>query len=150
MQTIIAIDPGTHASAFVIWTGGAITGCDIVPNHELIRVLNNNANEHTLVAIEMVACYGMPVGKETFETCLWIGRYVQVAEQERAPVRLVYRNEVKTHLCHSARAKDSNIRQALIDRLGQCGTKKQPGPLYGIASHKWAALAVAIYVQDNP
>jgi hypothetical protein len=41
------------------------------------------------------------------------------------------------------------VRQALIDRLGLQGTKKAPGPTYGIKSHEWAALAVAVYGWDQ-
>jgi hypothetical protein len=47
------------------------------------------------------------------------------------------------------RAKDANIRQALIDKIGPQGTKAQPGPTYGIKSHSWAALAVAVYAAQN-
>ena len=61
---------------------------------------------------------------------------------------LVYREDVKLHLCGSPRAKDANIRQALIDRWGgkaeAVGTVKKPGPLYGVKSHAWSALAVAV------
>jgi len=52
-------------------------------------------------------------------------------------------------LCGSVRAKDSNIRQALIDRVGPQGKKHSPGPTYGLAKHDWAALAIAIYVSDH-
>ena len=59
------------------------------------------------------------------------------------------------HLCGSAKAKDSNIRQAIIDRYGgdpkRCiGTKKAPGPLYGISADQWAALALALTAAENP
>jgi hypothetical protein len=40
------------------------------------------------------------------------------------------------------------VRQALIDRLGPQGTKKNPGPTYGMRSHLWAALAVGVYAWD--
>jgi hypothetical protein len=56
---------------------------------------------------------------------------------------------VKLHLCNSPRAKDGNVRQALIDRVGPQGTKKGQGPTYGIKSHEWAALAVAVYGWDK-
>jgi hypothetical protein len=101
--------------------------------------------EYDLCACEMIASYGMAVGKEVFETCVWIGRFVEIAYE---PVQLVYRRDVKLHLCHSPRAKDANVRQALIDRLGPQGTKKNPGPTYGMKSHLWAALAVAVYAGD--
>jgi hypothetical protein len=93
------------------------------------------------IAIEMIASYGMAVGADVFQTCVEIGRFVEVAEGN---VSLVFRRDVKMHLCGSARAKDANIRQAMLDRLGPVGTKKAPGPLYGVKSHIWAALAVAI------
>ena len=47
------------------------------------------------------------------------------------------------------RAKDGNVRQALIDLIGEQGTKKNKGPTYGISSHSWAALAVAVYTANN-
>jgi len=97
----------------------------------------------------MVASYGMPVGKEVFETCVWIGRFMQVWHDPDA-VRLIYRRDVKLHLCGSARAKDGNIRQALIDKLGPQGTKKAPGPTYGVKSHAWAALALAVTAAECP
>jgi hypothetical protein len=99
------------------------------------------------LAIEMVASYGMPVGREVFETVRWIGRMQQVWHNPEA-VRFVYRQDVKLHLCGSPRAKDANIRQALIDKLGPVGTKAAPGPLYGIKSHVWSALAVAVTAFD--
>lgn len=41
------------------------------------------------------------------------------------------RLKVKVHLCHDSRAKDANIRQAILDRFGgkavAIGSKRQPG-----------------------
>jgi hypothetical protein len=34
------------------------------------------------------------------------------------------------------------------ERRAAMGTKKAPGPLYGVASHAWAALAVAVAAQE--
>jgi hypothetical protein len=64
-------------------------------------------------------------------------------------VELIYRKDIKLFLCGTMRAKDANIRQALIDKIGPQGTKAQPGPTYGIKSHSWAALAVAVYAAQN-
>jgi hypothetical protein len=99
----------------------------------------------------MIACYGMPVGAEVFETCVWIGRFLQRWE---GPYSLVYRREVKLHLCDSARAKDANVRQALIDRFGPgkqkaIGLKASPGPLFQIKADLWAALGVAVTFADR-
>ena len=61
----------------------------------------------------------------------------------------LFRKDIKIHLCGTMKAKDANIRQALIDKHGKVGTAKNKGPLYGISSHLWSALAVADYATDN-
>jgi hypothetical protein len=101
---------------------------------------------HT-VACEWIESYGMAVGQEVFRTVAGIGWLAGTIGTE---VRLVPRKSVKMHLCQSMRAKDANIRQALIDRCGVVGTKKAPGPLFGVSSHYWAALAVAVYAAETP
>ena len=68
------------------------------------------------------------------------------------PISRIGRKAVKIHLCGSMRAKDPNIRQALIDRYGgssAIGRKATPGPLYGVAGDVWAALAVAVTHADT-
>jgi hypothetical protein len=93
----------------------------------------------------------MAVGAEVFETCVWAGRFIERwYRNPRRPTHLrVYRRDVKLHLCGSMRAKDANVRQALIDRYGPgkekaIGRKAAPGPLYGISGDCWAALGVAV------
>ena len=139
---ILALDPGTTQSAYVLFDGRRVLDAAILPNTQLIEILAAGKIACDILACEMIASYGMAVGREVFETCVWIGRFTQA---HRGPHRLVYRKDVKLHLCNSPRAKDGNIRQALIDKYGITGTKKNPGPLFGISSHAWAALAVADY-----
>ena len=144
MSLILAIDPGTTHSGLVILKDGRVTSAQISTNAEILEELAIHST--TPVAIEMIASYGMAVGKEVFETCVWIGRMEQVAGPER--VRRIFRKDVKMHLCGTTKAKDTNIRQALIDLYGgkaeAIGTVKKQGPLYGVKSHAWAALAVAV------
>jgi hypothetical protein len=64
----------------------------------------------------------MPVGAEVFETIYWSGRFAEAYGVEHDA--RITRIDVKMHLCHSPRAKDGNVRQALIDRFGKPGTKK--------------------------
>jgi hypothetical protein len=136
----LAIDPGPTRSAFVRWDGQRVVDSAWCDNEEIRDVIAMNRRKGP-IAIEMIASYGMAVGADVFQTCVEIGRFVEAAQGN---VSLVFRRDVKMHLCGSARAKDANIRQALLDRLGPVGTKKAPGPLYGVKSHIWAALAVAI------
>lgn len=153
---ILAIDPGTEQSGWCTLDGGRVIGSGVMPNAEMLDNLRQAFWCDYRLCIEMIASYGMAVGREVFETCVWIGRFQQAWHAPEA-VELVYRRDVKLHLCGTAKAKDANIRQALLGlfpRTGggktpQVGTKAQPGPLYGVSSHAWPALAVAITARDT-
>ncbi|MDP3703585.1 MAG: hypothetical protein Q8R78_04295 [Candidatus Omnitrophota bacterium] len=100
------------------------------------------------IVFEQIESYGMPVGREIFATVFWTGRFYQAALGYVQDVVQLPRRAVKLHLCQSARAKDSNVRQALIDRFGGLekarGKKASKGPLYGLKADEWSALAVAV------
>lgn len=148
---ILAIDPGPELSAFILMDGSRIMNRGQIVNTSMrYNLAGVWRDARTTLAVEMIASYGMPVGREVFETCVWIGRFV---ERWEGSAEYVYRKDVKMHLCGSMKAKDANIRQALIDRFGgkekAIGTKKSPGPLYGIKGDEWAALAVAVTYADT-
>ena len=147
---LLAIDPGTERSAWVTYNG-LPRQFGIEENDELLDVLRHHDSHGRLagvdtVVIEKIESYGMAVGAEIFETVFWTGRFSQAA---LVPVFRLPRREVKLQLCDSVRAKDANVRQALIDRFGPVGTKKDPGPLYGIKADIWAALGVAVTFADQ-
>lgn len=148
---ILAIDPGTEVSGAVMLDGERVIDSGVLPNAEVLDLLRSTCRPGVAIACEMVACYGMPVGAEVFDACRWIGRFEQVCWPR--PIAMVYRRDVKLHLCGTVRAKDANVRQALVDRWGgkarAIGTSKRPGPLYGVKSHAWAALGVAVTVRDT-
>ena len=147
-MTILAIDPGPEESAFVLFDGEGVLRAQCWPNADVLREIEIlNERDHDLpLAIEWITHMGMPAGRELFETCYWVGRFAQA--HSRMPVTRISRVEVKLNLCGSARAKDPNIRQALLDRFGgkeaAIGRKASPGPLYGVSGHAWSALAVAV------
>lgn len=158
--TVLAIDPGNTESAYALIDQATRRPLDFakIPNDELLALLCGEdawlGSAADVVAVEMVASYGMPVGADVFETCVWIGRYQQALAGIRA-VDLVKRHPVKLHHCHSAQAKDSNIAQALKDRFAPGernhgkGTKADPGWFYGFAADVWQAYALAVYVADT-
>lgn len=145
---ILAIDPGNERSAYVVYETGKILQFASTSNKVILELMK--IIEADELAIEMIASYGMSVGKSIFDTCVWVGRFVQ--QWEPKPWSRVYRHNVKMHLCHSMKAKDGNIRQALLDMYpatggGKCpqiGIQKKPGPLFGISGDVWSALAVAV------
>ncbi len=140
---IIAIDPGTNKSAFVVYDqDDGIVSAGTFPNEELLLRLRLNEERCALVVVEMIEGMGMAVGREVFETCVWIGRFIDSFE-DGYHFEFVTRREEKLLLCGSMRAKDKNVRQALIDMHGGRGNKKNPGPTYGVTGDAWSALAVA-------
>jgi hypothetical protein len=145
-SVVVGVDPGTDKSAFAIFDGRKVISHGIEENCHL---LTYSMWARKQVYCEMIASYGMAVGASVFSTCVWIGRFIQNATVQGGNVDLVFRRDIKLLLCNSARAKDGNVRQALLDRLGPQGTKKAPGPTYGVKSHEWAALAVAVYGWDQ-
>jgi hypothetical protein len=158
VSTILAIDPGNTHSAYVIIDPATRRPVKFakVPNDDLLDILDDYYSGRR-VYIEMVASYGMPVGADVFETCVWIGRFVEAYAQVAGvhAVTLVKRNPIKLHHCESSKAKDANITQALVDRFapGQPnrgkGTKSNPGWFHGFAADIWQAYALAVYAADT-
>ena len=151
---ILAIDPGNTQSAYCMIEDYKPKEFGKIDNLELKALLHRRtAYEHVdNCIIEMVASYGMAVGREVFETCVWIGRFT---EASCAPVEYIYRIEEKLAICHDSKARDSNIRQALIDRFAKHdfktgkGVKKNPDFFYGFAKDVWSAFCVGTVWLDK-
>lgn len=155
-MTLLALDPGPTRSALVVLVQGVPMNTVLESNDYVCGVLHSWAARDSTLVVEQVQSYGMSVGAEVFETCVWTGRFVEAWARGTVPLREWHRlprRAVKLHLCGQARAKDSNIRQALIDRYGgkeqAIGRKANPGPLYGIKADLWQALALGISWQDG-
>lgn len=174
-MTIIAIDPGNQESGWVV-----IDETDAHPlaagkwnNQRLLDVILDDPTElldlgdlgtspargddylDTLV-IEMVASYGMPVGAEVFDTCVWIGRFTQAWEDcDNTVVETILRPDVKLHHTGWRGSKDSNVTAALVERFapGQRnhgkGTKAAPGFFHGFKADIWQAYALAACFWDR-
>lgn len=158
---ILAIDPGNTES------GWCIIDADRRPlffgknsNEKVLRIIAAATGDLDLhashVVIEMVASYGMPVGAEVFDTCVWIGRFTETNRRRTGRLAdLVKRQPVKLHHCHSPKANDATVKQALVDRFahGQKnygkGTKDQPGWFHGFKADIWQAYALAVYYADT-
>jgi hypothetical protein len=150
---LIAIDPGPIQSAFVEWDGKTPSAFGIHENNYILEILKDPENSSfDKMVIEEVQCYGMPVGKSIFETVFWSGRFCEACwcEYFRVP-----RKDVKMHLCHSMRAKDSNVIQALADRFAPFeknkgkGTVKDKKFFFGFKKDIWQAFALGVAFWDQ-
>lgn len=146
---ILAIDPGNIESAYVVLNKEyKPLKFEKIDNYAMLEVIKQDYECDTVV-IEKIASYGMSVGQTVFDTCIWIGRFTQLAYENNKSVEYVFRAEEKMDICHSMKANDTTIRQALKDRFGEVGTKKNPGFFYGFKKDIWAAMSTGVVYLDK-
>ena len=146
---VLGIDPGPEHSAYALLRpGGEVYQTETLSNLEMLDAFA--LMQYDRIFIEMIASYGMAVGSSVFDTCVMIGRFWERSwyARGRDPI-LIYRKDVKMYLCGNTKAKDTNIRQAIMDLHGSTraraiGTKKYPGPLFGVSGDQWSAIGVAL------
>lgn len=155
-RPVLALDPGHTRSALVLIENGRPTWFALDSNDVIRDLLMDdsaagpNFTGHEHLVVEQIESFGMAVGAEVFETVFWAGRFV---EAWGGTWSRLTRRAVKLHLCGQSRAKDANVRAALLNHYGPgkekaVGVKRAPGPLYGIKLDLWAALAVGVtYVE---
>lgn len=146
---LIACDPGTYDSGVVVIGGGdRILLAEQMPNEDFIGYMKDWPSWH--VVIERLHGQGKNIGRETFEACEWVGRFVQAAGPER--VTLIRRVDLRFHWTGDTSGDDAALKRAVMDEYGgkeiAIGSKKNPGPLAIIKSpHCWQALALGLAYQ---
>ncbi len=159
---VLAIDPGSAQSGWALVNpDGTPAASGVLPNGDVLELLATPA--WGAVAIECIEPrYGLQAGWEVLDTARWLGRFEQAASESGCRVALLQRSSVLRHLgVATSRRKgepkvsaDAGVRAALLDRHGgrdaAIGRKAAPGPLHGVSSHAWAALAVGVTWLDRP
>ena len=155
-EYILAIDPGNEYTAYVLMDNATYKPieCAKVPNAEFRVKLAEHCMNIALkeVVMELVGHYGtgMPAGRTVFDTCYESGRFIEIIYHcTRQEAHSMLRASVKTIICGTPRAKDSNVIQALKDRFGDKGTKKNPGWFYGFKADCWQAYALGVAWLDK-
>jgi len=96
------------------------------------------------IAVEMLVSYGTLQGNSVYDSILMVGRVQEIALQKDIPVTLVPASIKASTICHRSRGvKRADMNAELTRIYGGKGTKKNPGPLYGVSKHAWSSLAVA-------
>lgn len=159
-RVIYGIDPGPEKSAIAKLHHAETGALGHKDNGEALGSLMYAVNRAShlnlitagaqapIVAIEDFSGFRLELGPTSFSTLKWIGRFWQAADSLGARVMLIERRTIKMRLCASMRAKDGDIARAVRLKLGEPGTKKAPGPTYGITGHCWQALAVAVVAAE--
>jgi hypothetical protein len=150
---VFAIDPGATHSALVVLEDTTVHLAIDMENTQLLReyLIGRTFEPTHVCVIEQVDNVSV-AGRELFRTVFWSGRFYQAWVQGGNSVVELPRRDVKLALCDSLRVNDGNIRTVLLDKWGgpkaAVGSKKIPGPLYGLKGHHWQALALAVTFQQ--
>lgn len=158
---ILAIDPGSEKSAWVILDDGQIECCRIDLNEDMVCDASHEIYDSDIdhLAIEYTKAYtlqfkgknGSFFPQQVLDTARWVGRFEQAFG---GPFTEIDRRQVKQALSVPPNGSDAHVKAALYDRFGDgtrksvVGTKKNPGPCYGMKADLWQALAVAVTFAD--
>lgn len=147
---ILGVDPGPEKSAYIEWDhiNKKIYNIGIVNNKDFIsNCIRYNQFKHNLfLAIEVPKIFGNKVWQQVIDTAFIAG---QIVGKINFPFKKVAPNEWKLHITGKRGANDQLVKQALMARFGPKGTKKNPGKLYGLKTHLWDTLGIAVYVGDT-
>lgn len=151
---IIGIDPGNELTAYCLCDYDTLKPISFgkVGNEVIMSDVLPKINDYAIdcVAIEHFQGYGMPVGKEVFETCYFIGRMLERIAHIQSNVKIlpIYRKDEKLAICGNLKANDTIIRHNLIDMFAKHdlkngkGTKGKPDWFYGFKADCWSAYAI--------
>jgi len=173
------VDPGTDKSGFVLFDNidKRVIFSDDLRNEIILSILRiegdfpmiPNVETWEIFFVEDIESMGLVVGNSIFQTVKWIGRFIEAYEYSTKKKAVgILRGDEKITLCGAKTfvnpktgsrkaVTDANIKSAVIERflplgggkIPQVGTKKEPGPLYGVKGHCWQALAVLITGLEN-
>jgi len=149
-QYVMGIDPGPTESAYaIIRPDYTIVRAAKVPNRDLqVEDRYSDSRDGLVhVAIEGLACYGRPVGRETFETAYMVGRVCERAEAAGIPWTIYARPVYANAIAGCGKVTDAVLYQALRLRFG---SNSKGGPLYALRGHSdlRSAFAIAAYWLD--
>lgn len=163
---VLGIDPGTRESGYVLYSHDGprvVESGDGVPNEIIRERLRQNQFGATHCAIETIETFMLRVGRDVFETCIWVGVFKEAWERQGKDAYLVNRGDEKIVMCGAKTFKDPDtgkqqkVNDAMIASAcraafpptgggsrPEVGIKSHPGPLYGVKGHSWQALAVVL------
>ncbi len=156
---VLGIDPGPTTSGLVLYelvgTGspGRVVRSYKEATLEQVRMELGalsvaKALHDTQVEVVLECTQAGPPSTQVVKTTEVVGRLMEACDGKLLTWHAYYRREVLQALnCARKGNKDSLVRLACIelhggDRAAAIGTKKNQGPLYGVASHAWQALGV--------
>lgn len=160
-MVIAGIDPGSRYTGFVIYDDekNRVLLAEVHDSEKQFRspaYYTHQAIKYKVdqVFLEMPKGRGAKtVGEPIIQTAFMTGSFFAYFTISGFDVHLILRFQVVKFLGDWCKSRgetlprsrgDSWVSSVLLDYVGPKGSKKQPGPCYGVKSHAWAALAVAV------
>lgn len=151
---VLAVDPGPTTSGVVVYDGARVLYAakdDTIA--DVYAIIGSFAGCLQLVACERVQSYGI-AGASLLRTAEVYGGIRRTAEVAGLPFAGIYRRDVCNALHVKGKGRDQQVRQRMIEMHGgskaeATGTKRAPGPLYGVTSHAWQALGLAVVARER-
>lgn len=157
---IVAIDPGPKTSGIVRWRPSELRVVQSSSQYDtkaMLEGLRTGSLECYRLLVEDMQPMGV-VGRDVIDNAKLVGRIEEILEERGKQFRLVRRSWVKITLCGSSRAKDPHLTRVVKDMVREMHgldddrqlrgrvskTVNEPGPLYGVSGHAWAALALVM------
>lgn len=150
---ILAVDPGSETHGVVLYNAASrrLSWVDKAASIEDIC-----SRMHSMwadgvpyrVVVERVTAQQY-AANSLLRTAEWGGYIMAEAKGCGAPFLWLTRSQVLTELHVSGGSRDAQVRARMIELHGgskeaAVGKKAAPGPLYGVTSHAWQALGVAV------
>lgn len=164
---ILAIDTGSHDSAYVLYNEDTqqLADKNKLPNLQCIQKFKKYLDKGQIskVLIEQTSSNGIPVGMEVFMNCEIIGFFVGFLKQYPVSVELIFRKTVKMALCGAIRkVTDASVNLMVREEFGEDNTQKRPNLFYfndevkennglqWMNNDVWASLAIILtYLRDK-
>jgi len=117
MNTILALDPGSTRTGWCLFDldNGVPVKWGDDENGKVTNLIERDWNP---VVCEFPYPRGQTPSWQLFETCEWAGRFHQVVSERAGGFIKMDRDDIKKCICGSSRAKDPQVRKALIDIFG--------------------------------
>lgn len=158
MCKIIGITPGPRTSGQVVvddtaWPPTVLDANPAAKDYVLIW----GQGDFDDVVVKWMTSYGDVVGADVLDTARLVGRLEErtLVGRERG-FHLIKAPDIRYSLAGDRHASDAQIKEAIREIYRGAGlatgggsdpckgVKAHPGPLYGVTSHSWDALAVVL------
>ena len=168
IRRIVGIDPGPKTSGLVVyelsgpWPGKVVRSYKAATLDQVRMEIDEAArmgSNFNWCEVVVECTQAGPPSTAVVKTTEVVGRIMERCDLRKIDCEPYYRREVLQALdCAKKGNKDGYVRAACIELHGgeksvAVGTKKAPGPLYGVSSHGWQALGVVcthIFNQHYP